>query len=428
MPEPSAQAPPATSSAPDPARTVLGVPMFVVVLVTCFLSVMFDGYDLIVYGAVVPALLTYEPWGLDAAQVGLIGSYALVGMFFGAIAAGSLADRFGRRHTMIYSLALYSLAMLGTSVAPTVEIFGALRLVAGLGFGAVVPAAIALCMEWAPADRKILCNGIMNSGFAVGGILAALGAILLLQGPGFRVLFALGGLPLILVVPLVLWVIPESPSFARASRAQRSDRVTRRQVSVELFRGRSLAALLVFGVANFCVGVVVFGMNTWLPQLMARAGYSLNSALAFQLLLNVGAIAGAVTGSYIADRRGARGVSATYFVLASVCICLLGLGLPGGVLYGVVLLAGVGATGTQILLFGYVASHFSALHRGRALGITTAFARVGGVVGPILGGYLVSAGIGLAWNLAAFAAFAIVGAIASVVVPVARRAPIEPTG
>lgn len=413
---------------PEPGRTasssastvVPRVPTYVVVVAVCFVAIVFDGYDLIVYGSTVPALLQYKPWGLTAGDVGAIGSYALVGMFFGALFAGAMADRFGRRRTMTASLAVYSLAMLGTALATSPEVFGAARLVAGLGFGAVVPTAVALVVEWAPENRKNLCSGIMTAGFAVGGILAALLAILLLREYGFRLLFAFGGLPLVTVVPLVLWLVPESPSYASRIRGS-GPRSTPPLPLRDLLRGRVLVMVLLFGVANFCVGVVVFGLNTWLPQLMSRAGYSLGSALLFQLLLNAGAIAGAVVGSLIADRKGARRVATTFFLLASVCICVLGTGLPVVALYGVALIAGVGATGTQIVLFGYVATHFDVALRGRALGVTTGFARLGGVLGPALGGYLVAAQVGLGWNLAVFAAFAVLGAVASVLVP-RRRA------
>lgn len=342
-------------------------------------------------------------------------------MFFGALGAGALADRFGRKRTMVASLTLYSLAMVGTAVASSAAMFGTFRLIAGLGFGAVVPTSVALVVECAPKNRRNLFSGIMTAGFAVGGIVAALLAILLLRDYGFRPLFALGGLPLVTVVPLALWLVPESPAYIRRGDRSAGTEVAKSKPLRDLLQGRALVMILLFGVANFCIGVVVFGLNTWLPQLMSRAGYSLGSALLFQLLLNAGAIAGAVVGSLVADRKGARGVATTFFLLASICICVLGTGLSAAALYVVVLVAGVGATGTQIVLFGYVATHFDVSLRGRALGLTTGFARLGGVLGPALGGYLVAAHVGLSWDLTVFAAFAVVGAVASFTVPRRRQ-------
>ena len=416
----------ARSSPPSTVEpSIFGLSTYIVVVGVCFVAIVFDGYDLIVYGSTVPALLAHQEWALTPGEVGAIGSYALVGMFVGALAAGSLADRFGRRRTLIGSLSLYSLAMIGTALAPNPDIFGLIRIIAGLGFGAVVPTAVALVVEWAPERRRNLCSAIMTAGFAVGGILAAVLSMLLLREHGFRLLFALGGLPLVTVVPLVYLLVPESPVFAQDERL-RPDGVSHKSPLQRILSGRVALTVLLFGVANFCVGVVVFGLNTWLPQLMTNAGFALGSALMFQLLLNAGAIGGALVGSLIADRKGARLVATAFFLTATVCIWLLGLQLPAAVLYVIVLFAGVGATGTQIVLFGYVATHFEAALRGSALGITTGFARLGGVLGPALGGYLVAQQVGLTWNLATFAAFALVGAIASSSVP--RRADVSTEG
>jgi MFS transporter, AAHS family, benzoate transport protein len=155
---------------------------------------------------------------------------------------------------------------------------------------------------------------------------------------------------------------------------------------------------------------------------MATACFPIRSALRFQLLLNVGAILGAIVGSIIADRVGARPVVTAMFLIATVCISLLGVVMPAGALYSIVLVAGVGATGTQIVLFGYVATHFAAHLRARSLGVTTSFARLGGVAGPTLGAYLITSSLGLFWSFGTFATFALVGAVAAASVPTLIRA------
>ena len=161
----------------------------------CFGAIVFDGYDLIVYGSVVPALLHYEPWGLAAAEVGAIGSYALVGMFLGAIASGALTDLIGRRRLFIISLTWFSVMNLLAATAPTPELLGLFRFLAGLGFGGIPPTAIALVVEVAPIARRQVVNGLMLCGFPVGGVAAAVLAIVLLEPVGFRTLFAVGALP-----------------------------------------------------------------------------------------------------------------------------------------------------------------------------------------------------------------------------------------
>ena len=117
------------------------------VLLLCFVTIVFDGYDLVVFGSTVPSILKFEDWGLTTAQAGMIGSLALVGMLIGTLSVGILTDRLGRRRIMLTSIAWFSICMLLTAFAPSAEVFGALRFLTGLGLGGVVPTCIALTVE-----------------------------------------------------------------------------------------------------------------------------------------------------------------------------------------------------------------------------------------------------------------------------------------
>ena len=184
-----------------------------VVIGLCFVSIVFDGYDLVVYGAITPALLAYQDWALTPVQVGAIGSYALAGMFIGAILIGYLTDVVGRRKVLITSVTFFSIMMLVSALAPSPEIFGFTRFLAGLGLGGVIPTAIAMTIEFSPSSRRNFNNALMFSGYAVGGVMAALLAMALLPSIGFRGMLAIGGAPLLLVVPLLVKFLPESPTY-----------------------------------------------------------------------------------------------------------------------------------------------------------------------------------------------------------------------
>jgi AAHS family benzoate transporter-like MFS transporter len=371
-----------------------------------FAAIVFDGYDLIVYGSAVPALLAQPGWGLTPTDVGAIGSYALLGMLVGAISAGALTDLLGRRRLFIGCLAWFSLMMLGVALAPNPELLGVFRFLAGLGFGGIAPTAIALVVEVAPAARRNLLNAVMLAGFPVGGVLAAILAVGLLEPYGFRLLFGLGVLPLVTLVPLAMWLLPESPQFRR-ERTRPGD----------LLRGGVASSALLFAVANFCGFLLVFGLNTWLPQLMRLAGYNLGSALGFLLALNVGGVIGGLAGSALADRYGSKRVATVLFVVAAGALGLLAIPLPGVLVYVVVAVAGAASVGNQIVVYGYVATHFPAGFRASALGFTSGIGRLGAAAGPLIGGFLVAAGFGLGANVGVFAAVAVVGALASVLVP-----------
>jgi len=133
---------------------------------------------------IVPKLLAYKAWGLTPVETGAIGSYALAGMFIGAILIGYLTDVVGRRKVMMVSIAAFSVLMLLTAWAPTPELFGLFRFLAGLGLGGVIPTAIALTVEFSKSSRRNFNNALMFSGYAVGGILAALVALAFLSALG----------------------------------------------------------------------------------------------------------------------------------------------------------------------------------------------------------------------------------------------------
>lgn len=280
-----------------------------IVIILGFGAVVFEGYDLIVYGASVPALLAYPDWGLTPIQVGAIGSYALFGMFIGAPAAGWLSDRFGRRKLFIGLLAWFSIFMIFVAIAPTPGLLGLFRFLAGLGFGGIPPTAIALVIEFSPLRRRVFFNSVMLSGFAFGGLLASVLSIALIDSLGFRGMFALGALPLVTLVPLAIWLLPESTALTAAGRARSAAAMAGSTAPAStlgaVLRGRAGLATALFAAANFCGFLLVFELNTWLPQIMRQAGFDLGSALSFLLVLNLGSLLGGWAGRCSRTASGA---------------------------------------------------------------------------------------------------------------------------
>jgi len=412
------------------------------VVAICFVTIVFDGYDLIVYGAVVPSLLQHPTWEVTPGQAGAIGSYALTGMVIGTLCVGALTDIIGRRKIMFASIVWFSLAMGASAMATSPEMFGLLRFVTGLGLGGVVPTAIALTVEFAPPHRRNFNNALMFSGFSLGGVLAAVLAINLVPDYGFRTMFWIGMAPLVLVLPLAYKFLPESVSFlqARGRHAEAEELAARYGVQPEpaaanqkspltlLFGGRHLAATLLFGVASFFGLLLVYGLNTWLPQIMRQSGYPLGSSLRFLLVLNLGAIVGTLVASTLADRLGSKVVTTTAFALAALSIYALSASPAAFALYALIAVAGLGTVGTQILVNGYVATHYPAGSRATALGWSLGVGRLGAIVGPLFGGWVLDSGLSLDWNFYGFAVPAVLGALVIAAVPRTGQEPhTEPT-
>ena len=195
----------------------------------CGFAVGFDGYDLIVYGTVIPALLQYEAWGLTAPQLGVIGSYAIIGMLFGALLAGTVTDIIGRRKALLICVTRFSIFTALCGVAPSPELFGLFRFLAGFGLGGLIPVATALTLEYAPGHRRNITYTAMMASYNVGGLLAAGLAILLIPVFGWQIMFLIALVPLFVIVPLGLKYLPESISFLVAQdRRDEAETLSRR--------------------------------------------------------------------------------------------------------------------------------------------------------------------------------------------------------
>lgn len=415
-----------------------------IVVAICAFAIILDGYDLTVYGAVVPSILEDQQWGLTETQTGTLGAYALIGMLLGALLIGTITDLVGRRRIIIGCVLWFSVGMVLTAFAPSPEVFGLLRFLTGLGLGGVIPTAIALTMEYAEPGKRNMTNALMFSGYAIGGICAALVAIPVLAIFEWQTMFWIGALPALILVPLAYFALPESPSYLRARGREEEARAlaARYGVTLEepdtaapagekrgamsnvgaLFGRRLLAGTLLFWVANGMGLLLVYGLNTWLAGIMFSAGFPLGSSLTFLLVLNAGAIIGAPAGGALADRFGSRPVVTTMFVIAMTCILAMSLEPPTALLYVFVALAGACTIGTTILVNSYTGNFYPAALRATGLGWALAIGRIGAIIGPIYGGLVMASGMGIAVNFYAFALPALIGAIAVLVVPRSKAA------
>ena len=393
------------------------LPAHVLVVLFGFFAMVFDAYDVIVYGATVPVLLAYPGWALTPAKVGAIGGAALFGMVFGAPASGWLSDRFGRRSVFIGLLAWFASMMLLVASAPTPELLGLFRFLAGLGFGGIPPTAIALTTEFAPKERKALFTSLTMAGFGVGAIAAGALSVVLLGRIGFRGMFAIGGLPLFTLVPLAFWLLPESPSFGNKP-GMRLAGVNRPSPWAGVVRGRAVLPTALFATAFFCIFFMVYGLNTWLTQLLRGAGYELSLALKLLVLLNLAALLGSVIGAWMADRIGMRQVSAGSAVVIAISLALLAFLMPPLALTAVLIfVAGAAMGSAQGVLWTYLATYYEPESRATALGLCSGIGRLGAAAAPFLVGIFVGGGMGLAGNILVLAAAAVLAALATLLVP-----------
>ncbi len=356
------------------------------IVLWCLFIVLFDGYDLAINGVVLPLLM--QEWGMSAVQAGMLASTALAGMMFGAMLFGMLADKIGRKKVILICVSLFSaFTFLGGFTTNPTE-FGILRFIAGLGIGGVLPNLVALTSEYAPKRLKSTLVTTMFSGYAVGGIMAALCGTWFTPSFGWEIMFFIAGIPL-LFVPFFWKFLPESLTFlVRAT------------------------GTFLFWIAFFMCLLMLYALGSWLPKLMMAAGYSLGSSLMFLLALNIGAVIGTISGGILADRFDFKPVLMSMLTVGVLSLVGLGFNSPTPVIYLLVSLAGASSIGTSILLYSYVAQYYPVAVRSTGIGWASAVGRTGAIVGPIVIGMLLGMELPHKWNFIAVAMPGIIGIIA----------------
>ena len=166
-------------------------------LICCCLIIVFDMFDLVIYGSVIPILM--KEWSISPVQAGAIGSYGFFGMMLGAIFFGILADKFGRKSILILSVVLFSIFTFLCAFAPGPTPFSIFRFIAGVGIGGVLPNVIALLTDYAPKHMHNKMVSIVMCCFSVGGILAALIGIYSIPHMGWKSVYWVAALPLLLI-------------------------------------------------------------------------------------------------------------------------------------------------------------------------------------------------------------------------------------
>lgn len=358
-------------------------------------GLIFDGYDLVVYGAVVSTFLR-DPSHIGVvtpATAGVLGSYALVGVLFGALLAGTVGDILGRRKVMLASYAWFSVGMALTAMATTTTAFGWLRFFTGLGIGALVATTAALVAEYAPKDKKNLCNAISNGGIPLGSLLSAVLAMVLMEHIGWRGMFWIGALPIVTLLPLAYFKMPESVAWLAARGRMDEARALSERTGVPLpaapvantttattssgapdahktgfaglFSRYYLFATLVLGLMSATGLVLVYSLNTWLPELLT-------------------------------------------------------LGLPLGGLLAVVAIVGLGTSGTQTLIYGFTANYYRTNVRAAGVAWCAGFGRLGGIAGPMLGSFLIGANLALDSIFYVLAGIGVVGIVLTLLVPMSH--------
>lgn len=386
------------------------------VALLCGIIAMLDGFDTQSIAFVAPTLK--DLWSIDAGAFGPIFGAGLFGLMVGQLILGPLADRIGRRPIILLSTAWFGAFALMTAWADSWNAMLALRFLTGIGLGGAMPNIIALTSEFSPATKRSTMITIMFGGFPLGAAIGALISSKMIPAIGWESVFYLGGItPLVLLIPLYLW-LPESvqhmvragrpraqiaallaklnPRLAAADDAEFTiEETTHEGFSLfALFRDGLAYKTLLLWVAYFMSLLMIYFLMSWLPMILRLSGMPLERALFAAVSLNLGGMLGGMLLGTLLDRFNHFKVLASGYFGAGIAIACIGLSesLPL-VLMGFVFAAGFAVIGGQTAMNAVAADIYPSRIRASGLGAALAIGRIGSIVGPVAGGLLIGMSI-----------------------------------
>ena len=391
------------------------------ILATCILIMMCDGFDTQAVAYVAPSIVS--EWKVSPGSFGPVFSAVLAGAIIGAFAFGYLADKVGRKKTLIACVVLFGVLNIASAYAGSVQSFTILRFLCGIGLGGVIPNVNALVSEFAPVRKRTTLIVTAWCGFALGAVLGGVVSIPLILNFGWPSVFIVGGVLPLCLVPFIALALPESIKFltmtpessprvaailqkiAPHQRFSREDTYIlnephpgRGQFSA-LFKNGLAPVSILLCVAFFMSLVLVNLFLNWIPLLLRQAGLPLQNALMGTIIFNLAGLCGSIVCTQLIDCKVARPIVimiAAYFIGA---VAVFGMGYTGPAFWSIMMmifLSGFFIIGVQLSLNAFITASYPTAIRGTGVGWSQLVGRSGSLVGPLVGGALVSQGISAA--------------------------------
>ncbi|MBE7121039.1 MFS transporter [Bacillus cereus] len=368
---------------------------------------LFDAMDVGMLSFVIVAL--QKDWGLSTQEMGWIGSVNSIGMAVGALLFGILSDKIGRKSVFIITLLLFSIGSGLTALTTTFAMFLVLRFLIGMGLGGELPVASTLVSESVEAHERGKIVVLLESFWAGGWLIAALISYFVIPKYGWEVAMVLSAVPALYALYL-RWNLPDSPRFQK---------VAKRPSVIEniksVWSGEYRKATIMLWILWFCVVFSYYGIFLWLPSVMVLKGFSLIKSFQYVLIMTLAQLPGYFTAAWFIERLGRKFVLVTYLIGTACSAYVFGIAdsLTALIVAGMLLsFFNLGAWGA---LYAYTPEQYPTTIRGTGAGMAASFGRIGGILGPLLVGYLVASQASLSLIFTIFCGSILIGALAVVI-------------
>ncbi|PEO71906.1 MFS transporter [Bacillus wiedmannii] len=367
----------------------------------------FDAMDVGMLSFVMVAL--QKDWGLSTQEMGWIGSINSIGMAVGALVFGILSDKIGRKSVFIITLLLFSIGSGLTALTTTLAMFLVLRFLIGMGLGGELPVASTLVSESVEAHERGKIVVLLESFWAGGWLIAALISYFVIPKYGWEVAMVLSAVPALYALYL-RWNLPDSPRF---HKAEKRPSVIENVKSV--WSGEYRKATIMLWILWFSVVFSYYGMFLWLPSVMVLKGFSLIKSFQYVLIMTLAQLPGYFTAAWFIERLGRKFVLVTYLIGTACSAYLFGVAESLTVLIVAGMLLSFFNLGAWGALYAYTPEQYPTVIRGTGAGMAAAFGRIGGILGPLLVGYLVASQASLSLIFTIFCGSILIGVVAVIV-------------
>lgn len=404
------------------------------VFLICFLIGVCDGYCMYIFG--VTGVNIRESLGFTAVQQGVINSYATWGMTFASAIVGLIADKIGRKRVLVFSVICYSLCTALTGFATEMWQFAIVRFLSGFGMAGVVPVGVATASEYSPSkNRPMLCT-LVAMGVSLGMLFAGLFAMWMLPVvSSWRVLYYIAFIPLIVAIAAL--TLPESmhilvkkndrsgiekvlsscnDSF-RADPANEYVTTAAPEIKkapwTQIFAKDTRRNTIAVWIMYFCNMAIIYGAGTWLPGIMAGAGYSVATGILLFVVFSVGSMIFSPIGGKLVDKFGYKKVMVADYAITVVSLCLFGLSAHNMALSIILIFfAGAASNSCQTIIQPFTGHFYDLSTRTTGISWGVTMGRLGSAVAPIVLGFLVAANVPIQIDFFGVAAMAVIAGIA----------------
>ncbi len=390
----------------------------------CFLMNMLDGMDVLIISFTAPAIA--KDWQISPANLGVVFSSGLVGMTVGAIFLAPFADKIGRKSMMLIAAIVMGICIYLTSLATGIQSLLLLRFLSGLGIGAMLTSSAALTAEYTPNKSRDFWVSVVIAGYPVGAVFTGMISAEIIATAGWPHMFELAGYFTFLALPILYLFLSESLDFyIKSGHKNALQEINKIHAKLDIDKLEILPeitnevkekihvstllnpfyrkATLQVWTSLFLAFCTLYFLMNWIPKLASNAGLSMEAAIYSGTIFNLGAIVGIPAQGYLSGRFGLKRTIGYIFFATAFFMVMFGLFVGSNAILAILFLLGFGVQGGFVGLYAVATRMYPTQIRSTGLGWAVGAGRVGGIIGPIVGGLLVAMGLGMTQSFWFFA-------------------------